>query len=78
MTRESTHHSERSQDGVANGKRGRPQIDPAEETTDRHFSGGHSVGETPVPIPNTEVKPHSADGTALATEWESRSLPENS
>jgi hypothetical protein len=23
----------------------------------RHDSGGHSVGETPVPIPNTEVKP---------------------
>ena len=42
------------------------------------LSGGNSVGVTPVPIPNTEVKPHSADGTALATEWESRSLPENS
>ena len=23
----------------------------------RHDSGGHSVGETPVPFPNTEVKP---------------------
>ncbi|MDK2931575.1 MAG: hypothetical protein PWR07_1706, partial [Bacillota bacterium] len=28
------------------------------------------------PIPNTEVKPSSADGTALATVRESRSLPE--
>ena len=30
----------------------------------------------PVPIPNTEVKLHGADGTAGATLWESRlSLP---
>src|SRR5213594_62539 len=27
-------------------------------------SGGDSGGETPVPIPNTAVKPSSADGTA--------------
>ncbi len=33
------------------------------------------VGETPGTIPNPEVKPHFADGTALATEWESRALP---
>ncbi len=39
------------------------------------FSGGHSEEETPVPIPNTEVKLSSADGTARATEWESRTLP---
>ena len=32
-------------------------------------------GATPVPIPNTEVKPSRADGTALVTAWESRSLP---
>ena len=30
---------------------------------------------TPVPIPNTVVKPSTADGTAGATPWESRSLP---
>lgn len=34
-----------------------------------HFSatnvvGGYGVGVTPVPISNTAVKPHSADGTA--------------
>ena len=34
------------------------------------------LGETPVPIPNTMVKPYSADGTALATVWESRWLPD--
>ena len=39
------------------------------------FLGGHSEGVTPVPISNTEVKPFSVDGTALVTEWESRTLP---
>ena len=39
------------------------------------FSGGYCEGETPVPIPNTAVKPHSADGTAWATAWESKSPP---
>ena len=33
-------------------------------------------GETPVPIPNTMVKPQAADGTALETVWESRWLPD--
>ena len=32
-------------------------------------------GETPVPIPNTVVKPLCADGTTLETVWESRTLP---
>ena len=39
------------------------------------FSGGFSEGEIPVPIPNTAVKPFSADGTARVTSWESRSPP---
>ena len=37
--------------------------------------GGHRRGETPVPMPNTVVKPSTADGTARVTVWESRSLP---
>ncbi len=37
-------------------------------------SGDHSRGVPPVPIPNTEVKPSCADGTAVRP-WESRSLP---
>src|SRR2546422_4076497 len=37
--------------------------------------GGIAGGATPVPIPNTEVKPSWADGTALVTARESRSLP---
>ena len=39
------------------------------------LSGGYSGGEPPVPIPNTEVKPASADGTWGAIPWESRSPP---
>ena len=31
--------------------------------------------ETPVPIPNTTVKLHRADGTAGEALWESRTLP---
>ena len=38
-------------------------------------SGGHTAGVTPVPIPNTEVKPRRADDTARVTVWERRSPP---
>lgn len=37
--------------------------------------GDNSGGATPVPIPNTEVKTSSADGTAGESRWESRSSP---
>ena len=37
------------------------------------YSGGYSDGAPPLPIPNREVKPVSADGTAYL--WESRSPP---
>ena len=37
--------------------------------------GGNSGEVTPVPIPNTEVKLFSADGTAWETAWESRTPP---
>ncbi len=43
--------------------------------SDRIFPGNHNQEATPVPIPNTEVKLLSADGTAQGAEWESRSLP---
>ena len=39
------------------------------------FFGGDSEEATPVPIPNTEVKLFSADGTAREAVWESRTLP---
>ena len=40
------------------------------------YSGGDGKGDTPVTIPNTEVKPFSADGTAREAVWESRTPPE--
>ena len=40
------------------------------------ISGDHGGGATPVPIPNTAVKPASADGTWGETPWESRTSPE--
>ena len=43
--------------------------------TEIYFFGGYRKEETPVPIPNTEVKLFSADGTARETEWESRTPP---
>ena len=40
-------------------------------------SGGYGERDPPVPIPNTDVKPFSADGTWLETARESRSLPDS-
>jgi hypothetical protein len=37
-----------------------------------NLPGDHTGGATPVPIPNTAVKPSKANGTALVREWESR------
>jgi hypothetical protein len=39
------------------------------------FAGVFSSGATPVPIPNTEVKPASGDGIAGLTLWESSTTP---
>jgi hypothetical protein len=39
------------------------------------FFGGDGEEGTPVPIPNTEVKLFSADGTAREAVWESRTPP---
>ena len=65
-------------DSVAGGRRF-----PARESRRRkrfsahlRFSGGHGGGAIPDPIPNSEVKPSCADGTAGATLWESRSSPD--
>ena len=38
--------------------------------------GDYRVWVTPVPIPNTEVKPDCADGTWVDSPWESRSSPD--
>ena len=54
-----------------------PKLAGASEggTPDTKFPGGHRSRVTPVPIPNTEVKLATADGTACVGAWESRSLP---
>ena len=44
----------------------------AATTAASKFSGDYIGRETPVPIPNTEVKPVGADGTARVAAWESR------
>src|ERR1700730_18444043 len=49
--------------------------DPRRRTPGSTFAGGHRSRAPPVPIPNTEVKPATADGTVWETAWESRSLP---
>src|ERR1041384_6264004 len=49
---------------------------PTVSLTSRQSYGGHSEGETPGPIPNPEAKPSSADGTAPARVWESRTPPD--
>jgi hypothetical protein len=41
----------------------------------RFMFGGDSGGVPHVPIPNTTVKPSSADGTWTAGSWESRTSP---
>ena len=41
------------------------------------ISGDYGERDPPVPMPNTEVKPFSADGTWLETTWESRTLPDS-
>src|SRR5436305_7754666 len=56
--------------------RTRPHVDSHILTAKAPVSGGHGGGVTPVPIPNTEVKPASADGTWGETPWESRSPPD--
>ena len=40
------------------------------------ISGGDSEGDPPVPIPNTAVKPFSAESTWLVTAREDRTSPD--
>src|SRR3954467_14557744 len=55
--------------------RKRSEISDFKFEISNRFSGGCVERATPVPIPNTEVKPLGADGTAWATAWESRKPP---
>ena len=44
-------------------------------TKQKIHPGLNGGGATPVPIPNTAVKPSSADGTTVLMPWESRTRP---
>ena len=48
------------------------------DDSEYQIPGDHAGGATPVPIPNTEVKPSRADDTAAVRLWESRALPGSS
>ena len=48
-----------------------------EERKENRISGGNGEREPPVPIPNTEVKPLSAESTWLETARENRTLPDS-
>ena len=48
---------------------------PVSLVSRKNVPGGITGGATPVPIPNTEVKPSKADDTAAVRQWESRTLP---
>ena len=63
----------------AGGRAGRKDDDdaPRDRGAPQGCYGGHSVGETPGPIPNPEAKTHCADGTALDRVWESRTPPDS-
>ena len=50
----------------------RLRVKPENET----ISGGNGEGVPPVPIPNTEVKPFSAENTSLETGWKDKTLPD--
>jgi len=77
--------SEQCLDGVFQGRDGertrprrhrrRPDLRGPDQLSPAPPLSNHDGGATPVPIPNTEVKPSSADGTARAAWWESRMLP---
>ena len=51
---------------LTSGSQGRGLSPPSREAIDGEtdFPGDHSEGATPVPIPNTAVKPFSPDGTS--------------
>ena len=49
-------------------RRARVQVRIFSNVKDRDIQGGYSTGDPPLPIPNREVKPRHADGTAQVGE----------
>ena len=68
-----THHPPQPTRGNTNGKH--VARCPGQHNNGSPRYGGHSGQETPGPIPNPEVKPASANGTAPDRMWESRTPP---
>ena len=60
---------------MKSGARNLFSFECAKEKYTETICGDNSEEETPVPIPNTEVKLLSADDTWWETAWESRTLP---
>ena len=67
----------RRMSGVEDNEIFRRQYEGVPPRKKKIFPVAIRLGETPVPIPNTMVKPQPADGTMLETAWESRRLPES-
>ena len=74
--RKSFRTSRRNEKRVGRGKPAGRQP-PRTATTSFTISGGNDEGVPPVPIPNTEVKPFSAESTWLDTAREHRSPPDS-
>ena len=53
-----------------------PGTSGVQQKITKTFLAAMRPGATPVPIPNTMVKARAADGTTLATVWESRWPPD--
>ena len=66
----------KSEASVINRRSGGQEGTRTAQALHRH-SGDYGERVPPVPIPNTEVKPFSADGTWLETARESRTLPDS-
>ena len=77
LTKERGHDTMRSVSEGSPGRRVQGKSRHSLPTAIVTISGGNGEGVTPVPIPNTEVKPFCADGTWLVTARESRSPPES-
>ena len=73
--RKSFRMSRRNENASREGKPAGRQP-PRTATTSFTISGGNDEGVPPVPIPNTEVKPFSAESTWLDTAREHRSPPD--
>ena len=48
---------------------------PEKTYNSANIVGIDDVRDTPVPIPNTEVKPNGAKNTWLETAWKNREMP---